>query len=78
LSNSPQIILLVAYKKKKGDAAMPSGKATLLDRLNEIKHHTSPQCSPNNSKVEEEEEVEEEEQRNGLVFGDDDSEDEDK
>ncbi len=69
--------LLVAYKKKKGDAAIPSGKVALLAWWNEIKHHTSPQCSPNNSEVEEEE-VEEEEQRTGLVFGDDDSEDEDK
>ncbi len=39
---------------------------------------SSPQCSPNNSKVEEEEELEEEEKRTGLVFGDDDSEDKDK
>ncbi len=70
--------LLVAYKKRKGDAAIPPGKAALLARWNEIKHRTSRQCSPNNSKVEEEEEAEEEEQRTGLVFGDDDSEDEDK
>jgi hypothetical protein len=70
--------LLVAYKKRKGDAAIPSGKAALLARWNAIKHRTSPQCSPNNSEVEEEEEMEEEEQRTGLVFGDDNSEDEDK
>jgi hypothetical protein len=73
------LCLLVAYKKRKGDAAIPSGKAALLAQWNEIKHRTSPQCSPNNSKVEEEEEVEEEGQRTSrLVFGEDDSENEDK
>jgi hypothetical protein len=51
--------LLVAYKKRKGDAAIPSGKAALLARWNEIKHRPSPQCSPNNFEVEEEEKVEE-------------------
>ena len=72
------LCLLVAYKKRKGDAAIPSGKAALLAQQNEIKHRTSPQCSPNDSEVEDEEEVEEEEQRTGLVFGDDVSEDEDE
>ncbi len=61
-----------------GNSTKTKWKAALLAQLNEIKHCTSPQCSPYNSKVEEEEEVEEGEQRAGLVFGDDDSEDKDK
>ena len=77
--------LLVTYKKTMEDAAIPSGKATLLTCWNETKHCLSPRCSPNNSDNEEEEEVEEEERTNivfeemgttGLVFGHDDSDNE--
>jgi hypothetical protein len=46
-----KLCLLVTYKKTKEDAAIPSGKATCLTQWNETKHHLSPWCSPNNSKI---------------------------
>jgi len=48
--------VLVSYKKRNEDAAIPSGKAALLARWNETKHRLSPRSSPNNSDDEEEEE----------------------
>ncbi len=73
----------------KEDMVTPSGKAALITRYNETKHHLSPRCSPNNLEVKEEEETEREgeereereggeesivlEETAGLVFGDDNS-----
>jgi len=76
--------VLVSYKKRNEDAAIPSGKAALLTRWNETKHRLSPRSSPNNSDDEEEEEEEEEGNNivfeeigiTGLVFGHNDSDDE--
>ena len=80
------LLVLVRYKRMKGDQPMPKGVAALRTRWNDTKHRASPHCSPNNSDDEEEEDDEEEDDVNdeeggemgttGLVFGHDESEDE--
>jgi hypothetical protein len=49
------------------------GNAALLAQWNEIKHRTSPQYNPNNSKLRRKKKW-----RRRSMFGDDNSEDEDK
>jgi hypothetical protein len=74
-------LVLVRYKRTKGDQPLPKGVAALLTWWNEMKHRASPRCSPNNSdnEDEEEEDVNDEEGgemgTTGLVFGHDQSED---
>ena len=74
------LLVLVRYKRMKGDQPMPKGVAALRTRWNDTKHCASPCCSPNNSDNEEEEDVNDEEGgemgTTGLVFGHDESEDE--
>jgi hypothetical protein len=80
------LLVLVRYKRMKGDQPMPKGAAALRTRWNDTKHRACPCCSPNNSDNIEEEDNEEEEEVNdkeggemgttGLVFGHDKREDE--
>ncbi len=43
------LLVLVRYKRMKGDQPMPKGVAALRTRWNDTKHRASPHCSPNNS-----------------------------
>ncbi len=84
--NGKDLLVLVRYKRMKGDQPMPKGVAALCTRWNDTNHRASPHCSPNNSDNKEEEDDEEEEDVNdeeggeagttGFVFGHDESEDE--
>jgi hypothetical protein len=52
------LLVLVRYKRMKGDQPMPTGVAALHTWWNDTKHRTSTRCSPNNSDDEEEEDDE--------------------
>jgi hypothetical protein len=51
---SKDLLVLVRYKRMKGDQPMPKGVTALCTRWNNTKHRASPRCSPNNSDDEEE------------------------
>ncbi len=80
------LLVLVRYKRMKGDQPMPKGVAALRTWWNDTKHRASPHCSPNNSDDKEEKDDKEEDDVNnkeggeigttGLVFGHDKNKDE--
>ena len=63
------LLVLVRYKRMKGDQPMPKGVAALRTWWNNTKHLASPRCSPNNSDNEEEENNKQEEDTNDKEGG---------
>ncbi len=63
------LLVLVRYKRTKGDQPMPKGVAALHTRWNDTKHCASPHCSPNNSDDGEDEDDKEEEDGNDEEGG---------